>query len=116
VDIAGNVVSDTGGTSPPTDHFVKDHLLAVMSKANMKLAAGFDMMGAFYALGNIASGINTTVVGAMMSNSFNMPDGGAGSASIYHVKGIADELARMGMIRSEMVFTFKTYTWEEKWQ
>jgi len=107
--IAGDILSSTDSMGK----FVEDHLVAVLTKGDMVMDASIDIMGAFYALGNIASGNNTTVVGAMMSNSFYLPTG-AGSASVYYVDQLSDELYGMGMLKSATVYTFKTYAWSEE--
>jgi hypothetical protein len=115
IDIAGNLLSEPG-TTGAEEYFVEDHLLAVMTKSDMEIAPGaspIDVMGAFYALGNITSGQPSNIVGSIMSNSFNMSTGQA--SSVYQVQGMSDELFKLGMIRSSMVYTFKKYEWVEKW-
>jgi len=95
--------------------FVEDHLLGLTVGGELKLDMGANtsFMGALFAT-DIINSVNNSqvVVGAMVSNKFNLPSG-AGNTAIYHVKGLSEAVQGMGMPKSTTTYNFSTFNWTE---
>ncbi len=93
--------------------FVKDHLLGLTVEGDLEFTIGQpeSVMGAFFATGMInTTANNPSVVGAMVSNKFNLASGITG---VYQVKGLSEAAQAMGMPKSTTTYNFSTFNWKE---
>jgi hypothetical protein len=113
ITVAGNLISsgiklngDAGAI------FTTDHLLGIMTKANLLIGASATVMGAFFSSSTMSAENNSNIIGTMASNQFGLGSG-MGAASIFYVKQLSPNVKGMGMITSRTVYTFKNYEWTQ---
>ncbi len=107
--------------------FLKDDLIGFLTKKSIGLAETpwAVYMGGFYAASSIGTDKSGSIIGALVANLFCMGTGlnsdgtcstGPGNAAdIYYTPGISETLKGLGMIMGNLVYSFDSYEYAEKY-
>lgn len=103
VDIEVNLLTNGPDSFP-------DNVLGIMTPGNIEFdEANIDVMGVFYAEGEIELEKQTNIAGTLVSNYFDI---GSQVPSIYQVPSLSDNLPS-GMISSESDWIIRVVAWQE---
>lgn len=112
----GNVTLDTDLLSRNTDgttaaSFPASNILGIMAGGNMMVGSlsQLQLMGAFYAQGSVATQRQSTIMGTLVGNYFDM---GTNVPDIYQVPALAENLP-IGMIGAYPILVFSQVSWRE---
>jgi hypothetical protein len=114
--VNGNVTLDTDLYSMNADgstanSFPVANFFGIMAQGDMVVGslAQLNLMGGFYAQGQVACSKQSTIMGTFVSNYFDM---GTNVPNIYQVPELADNLP-LGMVGNFPVFVYDTVSWRE---
>lgn len=114
--VNGNVRLDTdllsiNSNGTTANSFPVNNILGIMARNNMIVGSlsQLQLMGAFYAQGQIICSKQTTVMGSFVSNYFDM---GTNVPSIFQVPSLADNLPH-GMIGAYPILAITQVSWRE---
>lgn len=114
----GDIVIDTnlvtcnnGNKNDTANSFPANNILGLMASQNMMVGSTsqLNIMGAFYAQGQITSQKQTNVMGTFVANYFDM---GTNVPNIYQVPDLADNLP-LGMIGNYPILAIAQSSWRE---
>jgi len=102
---------NNGDPNDYLDSFPVNNIIGIMAEQDMTVGthAQLDLLGAFYAQGQVTSDKQTTIMGTFVSEYFDM---GNQVPDIYQVPALADHLP-LGMIANYPIGVFTQVSWRE---